>query len=61
MIGKLADGETGITDATHRVTEVKDMATGQITERYQEEYKEDPNCTLSMLGITVAEAEEWAQ
>ncbi len=60
-VRKLNEGEQGTTDATHRVAEVKNMATGQVTERYQEEYKEAPNCTLSRLGITVAEAEGMAQ
>jgi len=43
MTGKLADGDAGITDAAHKVEEVKDMETGVVTERYQYELMEDPS------------------
>jgi hypothetical protein len=48
---KLADGETGIEDATHciRIEE-----TG---ERYQLTWGFDHGCKLARLGISVAEAE----
>ncbi len=35
---KLEVGEAGITDATHRIQELKDDITKEVTERYQEEY-----------------------
>lgn len=54
---KLETGEEGIVDATHRIQELKDDITKEVTERYQEEYKEDPNCQLFRLGFTVAEAQ----
>ena len=54
--GKLAAGASGITDTTHRVAEVMDDATKQVTERYQEEFKDDPNCKLFRLEFTVSEA-----
>jgi DNA mismatch repair ATPase MutS len=53
---KLEEGETGIIDATHRIQELKDDITKEVTERYQEKYKEDPNCKLFRLGFTVEEA-----
>ena len=40
--GKLADGENGQTDATHKVEEIKDEA-GEIKERYQYVLMEDPS------------------
>lgn len=55
--GKLADGAAGVIDDTHRVAECKDDATGHVTERYQEEFMDDPNCKLFRLGFTVAEAQ----
>lgn len=54
---KLADGAAGVTDETHRVAECKDDASGQVTERYQEEFKDDPNCKLFRLKFTVEEAQ----
>jgi len=54
---KLEAGEEGVIDATHRIQEIKDDITKEVTERYQEEYKEDPNCQLFRLGFTVAEAQ----
>jgi len=56
-IKKLETGESGVTDSTHRIQELKDDRTQEITERYQEEYKEDPNCKLFRLGFTVEEAQ----
>lgn len=46
--------EVGIADETHRVTEVKDE-TEKIIEKYQQEYKEDPNAKLFKIGFTVSE------
>lgn len=56
-IGKLASDVTGVTDTMHRVVEIRDDATKQVVERYQEEFKDDPNCKLFRLGFNVAEAE----
>lgn len=58
---KLEAGEAGIIDATHRVQEIKDDITKEVTERYQEEYKEDPNCKLFRLEFTVEEATQLIQ
>ncbi len=58
VTGKLKDGETGQTSATHKVVEVKDQAAKEVKERYQYEYKDDPNCELFRLGLTVKEAED---
>ena len=52
---KLADGESGTTDDTHKVTEVTDDA-GNVVERYQMAWQEDPNCQLFRIGLTVDEA-----
>lgn len=54
--GKLADGEDGITDDTHKIIENKNEE-GVVVERYQYEYKEDSNCRLFKLGFTVQEVE----
>lgn len=56
-VRKLEPGEIGVTDETHRTTEIKDDITQEVMERYQEEYKEDPNCKLFRLGLTVEEAQ----
>jgi hypothetical protein len=58
---KLGNGETGITDDTHKVKEITDEETGEVTERYQLEWKEDPNCKLFRLGFTKQEAEDIIQ
>jgi hypothetical protein len=50
MTSKLADGDVGITDNTHKVEEVKDMFEDVVTERYQYELREDPNGELYRLG-----------
>lgn len=49
--------EEGVVDEVSRVIEVRDDKTKEITERYQEEYMEDPNCRLFRLGFTVEEAQ----
>lgn len=56
LVSKLSDGDAGITDDTHKVVENKDMTTGEVKERYQYEFKDDPNCELFRLGFTVEEA-----
>ena len=58
VTGKLKDGETGKTSDTHKVVEVQDTITKEVKERYQHEYKDDPNCKLFKLGFTVKEAED---
>ena len=57
VAGKLADGDVGVTNKTHKVVEVKDRESDKVTERYQYEYKDDPNCELFRLGFTRKEAE----
>ena len=52
MAGKLETGEAGITDKTHKVVETKDQETDEVKERYQYEFKEDPNGTIYRLGFT---------
>ncbi len=49
-ISKLSEGEVGVTDATHKVVENKDLD-GATVERYQYELKEDPNCRIFSLGF----------
>lgn len=51
VVGELKAGEVGITDATHKVVENKDSETGEVTSRYQFEFKEDPNGALFRLGF----------
>ena len=55
--GKLAEGESGITDDIHKVVEITDMETDVVTERYQHVWQEDQQSTLFRLGFTVSEAE----
>ena len=57
VTGKLAEDDAGITDETHKVVEVKDQATQEVKERYQYEYKDDPNCGLFRLKYTREEVE----
>ena len=60
MTSKLADGDNGVTDDTHKVEEIKDDA-DVVAERYQYEFMEDPNCELYRLGFeSKAEAEALA-
>jgi hypothetical protein len=54
---KLPEGETGIEDDTHRVVEITDEETGEVSERYQMAWEEDPTAQLFRLGFTVSEAE----
>jgi len=56
IVKKLADDESGVEDDTHRVREVTDED-GNVVERYQLEWKEDPNARLFRLGFTVDEAQ----
>ena len=58
MTRKLKKGEAGITDKTHKVVEIEDLTTGKVAERYQYEYKDDPNCWLFRLGFTAKEAKK---
>lgn len=54
MAKKLAADAVGVTDKTHKVVENE---TAEGVERYQYEYKEDPNCKLLRLGFAVKEIE----
>jgi hypothetical protein len=56
MTSRLEEEQSGTTDDTHEVREVKDHE-GTVTERYQYEYKQDPNSKLLRLGFTVEEVE----
>lgn len=53
MTSKLEDGDTGITDDTHKVEEVTDQD-DVVTERYQYELMEDTNGELYRLGYANA-------
>ena len=57
-VKKLSETDVGIEDKTHRVSKIKDEETGVLAERYQQEYKNDPNCKLFRLGFPVKQAEE---
>jgi len=56
VTGKLVEGDAGKTSKTLKVVEVQDTITKEVKERYQHEYKDDPNCELFKLGFTVKEA-----
>ena len=52
VVGKLEADEPGINiDNEFKVVENKDAQTGEVTDRYQYEYKEDPNGTIFRLGF----------
>ena len=53
MTSKLATGDVGITDATHKVEELTDES-DVVSERYQYEFMEDPNGELYRLGYSNA-------
>lgn len=52
-VGALEKGESGVVDDSHRI--VADEQTG---EKYQYEYKENPNCRMKALGYTADEVEK---
>lgn len=58
VTGKLKDGDIGKTTKTLKVVEVQDTITKEVKERYQHEYKDDPDCELFKLGFTVKEVED---
>lgn len=58
MTSKLADNDTGITDDTHKIIENKDETGTVAKERYQYEYKVDPNCKMLRLGFTEDEIKD---
>jgi len=58
VVEKLKDDDNGKTDEQHKIVEVKDEKSGEVTERYQYKYKDDPNCQLFKLDLTVDEANE---
>jgi len=55
-VGSLAEGEQGVEDETHRVVEHVD-GSGQVVERIQEHWVDDPNATIFRMGFTVEEVE----
>jgi hypothetical protein len=57
-VGPLKAGDKGLEDKTHRVVEMRDESGQNVTERVQEEYREDPNATIFRLGFTVEEVKE---
>lgn len=55
---KLADGEIGLEDETHKVVTNDDPKTKEVVERYQYALQEDQNGTIFRLGFTVQEVQE---
>jgi hypothetical protein len=55
MTAKLSTNAAGVTDATHKVVENKDLA-GVLVDRYQYELTEDPNCRIFALGFKTSSA-----
>lgn len=53
MTEKLEDGE-GVIDDTHKVVETTDQESGEVKERYQYEFIEDPNWYAFRLGFTTS-------
>jgi len=62
-VRKLADGEAGQDDDTHRViTQGGSMGAGGnegLEERWQQELREDPNAFIFMIGLTVEKVENY--
>lgn len=54
MTSKLADGDAGLTDDTHKIVENRDQNTDEVTERYQYEFMEDPsiNSPIKRFGFS---------
>lgn len=55
-LGKLETEDAGLEDATHKIVTMDMMGE---SERYQYELREDPNCDLLRLGLTVEQVETW--
>ena len=53
---KLDSSEEGIEDETHKVSKIYDE-NGNVVERYQMVWEEDPNARLFRLGFTVNEVQ----
>lgn len=54
MTEKLEDGE-GVTDDAHKIVETTDPESGEVTERYQYEFIEDPNWYAFRLGFSTSD------
>lgn len=51
MVSKLDPTDTGLVSDVFKVVENTDTVTGEVTERYQYEYREDENCYIFRLGF----------
>lgn len=51
VVGPLTAGDSGVTDATHKVVENVDQQTGEVKERWQFELREDPNGPIFRFGF----------
>lgn len=61
MVSKLELTDEGVTSDTFKVVENTDTITKEVTEKYQYEFKEDPNCYIFRLGFTTTkQAQEFA-
>lgn len=58
QVGKLEEGDDGVTDDTHRVMDATESVEGgdDVTVRYQYELREDQHSQFFLLGFTVDEA-----
>lgn len=57
LVRKLDLDEEGVQDETHKVVTNDDPETKDIVEKYQYEFKEDPNGTIFRMGFTVQEVQ----
>jgi hypothetical protein len=55
-LGLLPEGDEGVIDDTHRISEAKNDK-GEVTQRYQLEWKEDQTAKIFRLGFTVEEVQ----
>lgn len=53
LVRKLNDDEIGVEDETHKVVTNDGLGTKDVVERYQYEFKEDPNGPIFRMGFTV--------
>ncbi len=57
-VGKLTNEKEGVTDNTHKIVTVGGEDAGTPVQYYQYEHKEDKNCKLFRLGLTVEKAQD---
>lgn len=57
FVSHLTSADAGTTDDTHKVVEVTENGSSEVTGYDQYEYRENPNAKIFRIGYTVAEVE----